>query len=96
MREISKTKPFRSGSGTTININLPSLRAADRNGLYFIGQASGVTMLLDGKTEFSITGNTYSTDAYRSVLDGSELFAGSAVIAPGHTPPSSVEIKIFH
>lgn len=53
-------------------------------------------MLLGGGLRFSIRGNTHSADAYRSVQDEPELFAGSPIFAPGYTPSSPVDINMFH
>lgn len=53
-------------------------------------------MLVDGRLIFAIQGSTNSADAYRSVLDDPELFAGSVVIVPGHTSSSRVDINMLY
>lgn len=72
------------------------LKAAKQNGFDFIGRASGVVMLLDGRLRAPVRVNTYPTDGYRSVPDEPRLFAGSAVIALGHTPSTPVDNNMFH
>lgn len=90
--KLVKLKRSEIAMAPRLSHNVFSLRASNQNS---IEQTSGVITLLGGRLRLPIRINTRSADAYRSVLGEPERFAGSAVIARGHTHSSPVDVDVF-